>query len=162
MTGKMVAAAVTQDDTDVLLRYTTMLSESCPRMVIVGIERFGRQARTMVCLLSMPNVFTGSCARMRCCLSENRCTGHRNGHILAKGRERKQSTMNCSGRFRSSAVITDENWGSLFALDCCDREAPTGRSPGGFDGETVQDVMLGRWNAAEAASFRHLQWVADG
>ncbi|OSK67792.1 transposase InsD for insertion element IS2A/D/F/H/I/K [Escherichia coli B921] len=38
----------------------------------------------MVCLRSMPNVFTGSCARMRCCLSEKPLYRHRNGHILAK------------------------------------------------------------------------------
>nr|AWH59824.1 hypothetical protein [Escherichia coli] len=32
----------------------------------------------------MPNVFTGSCARMRCCLSENLLYRHRNGHIQAE------------------------------------------------------------------------------
>ncbi len=29
---------------------------------------------------------------------------------------------------------------------------------GGFNSETVQDVMPGRWNAASATSFRRLQW----
>ncbi|STT85731.1 IS2 repressor TnpA [Klebsiella pneumoniae] len=72
------------DDTDVLPVYT-MLSESCPRMVIVGYGRcFADRPNLMVCLRSMPNVFTGSCARMRCCLSENPLYRHRNGHILAK------------------------------------------------------------------------------
>jgi putative transposase len=46
-----------------------------------------------------------------------------------------------------------------FALDCCDREAlHWAVTTGGFDSETVQDVMLGQWNAALAASFRRLQW----
>ncbi|EIQ56007.1 integrase core domain protein [Shigella dysenteriae 225-75] len=72
------------DDTDVLLRIT-MLSESCPRMVIVGYGRcFADRQNLMVCLRSMPNVFTGSCARMRCCLSENLLYRHRNGHIQAE------------------------------------------------------------------------------
>ncbi len=29
---------------------------------------------------------------------------------------------------------------------------------GGFNSETVQDVMRERWNAASATSFRRLQW----
>ncbi len=63
----------------------TMLSESCPRMVIVGYGRcFADRQNLMVCLRSMPNVFTGSCARMRCCLSENLLYRHRNGHIQAE------------------------------------------------------------------------------
>ncbi|KFJ78383.1 putative insertion element IS2 transposase InsD domain protein [Klebsiella pneumoniae] len=63
----------------------TMLSESCPHMVIVGYGRcFADKQNLMVCLRSMPNVFTGSCARMRCCLSENPLYRHRNGHILAE------------------------------------------------------------------------------
>ncbi|EMX33352.1 immunoglobulin A1 protease family protein [Escherichia coli P0304816.1] len=44
----------------------------------------GQVQAFMVCLRSMPNVFTGSCARMRCCLSEKPLYRHRNGHILAK------------------------------------------------------------------------------
>ncbi len=73
------------DDTDVLRRLYTMLSESCPHMVIVGYGRcFANRRNLMVCLRSMPNVFTGSCARMRCCLSENPLYRHRNGHIPAE------------------------------------------------------------------------------
>ncbi len=45
---------------------------------------FADRPNLMVCLRSMPNVFTGSCARMRCCLSEKPLYRHRNGHILAK------------------------------------------------------------------------------
>ena len=54
-------------------------------MVIVGYGRcFADKQNLMVCLRSMPNVFTGSCARMRCCLSENLLYRHRNGHIQAE------------------------------------------------------------------------------
>jgi len=45
---------------------------------------FADRQNLMVCLRSMPNVFTGSCARMRCCLSENLLYRHRNGHIQAE------------------------------------------------------------------------------
>ncbi|EFB1644738.1 exonuclease, partial [Escherichia coli] len=45
---------------------------------------FADRPNLMVCLRSMPNVFTGSCARMRCCLSENPLYRHRNGHIPAE------------------------------------------------------------------------------
>nr|P19778.1 RecName: Full=Insertion element IS2 uncharacterized 11.1 kDa protein; AltName: Full=ORF3 [Escherichia coli]CAA23540.1 unnamed protein product [Escherichia coli] len=84
MTGWMAAAVVT-----LMIRMCfsvyTMLSESCQRMVIVGYGRcFADRQNLMVCLRSMPNVFTGSCARMRCCLSENLLYRHRNGHIQAE------------------------------------------------------------------------------
>ena len=53
-----------------------------------GNDGYGRcfadRQNLMVCLRSMPNVFTGSCARMRCCLSENLLYRHRNGHIQAE------------------------------------------------------------------------------
>ncbi|SQK08189.1 YD repeat-containing protein [Escherichia coli] len=53
-----------------------------------GEDGYGRcfadRQNLMVCLRSMPNVFTGSCARMRCCLSENLLYRHRNGHIQAE------------------------------------------------------------------------------
>ena len=42
----------------------------------------------MVCLQSPPNVFTGSCARMRCCLSENLLYRHRNGLHTGSGCEK--------------------------------------------------------------------------
>ncbi|CCI75937.1 unnamed protein product [Klebsiella pneumoniae subsp. rhinoscleromatis SB3432] len=56
-----------------------------PTRVIVGDGRgFAARPNLMVSLRSMPNVFTGSCARMRCCLSENPLYRHRNGHIPAE------------------------------------------------------------------------------
>ncbi len=84
MTGRTAAAAVTRMIRMCFAVYT-MLSESCPHMVIVGYGRcFADKQNLMVCLRSMPNVFTGSCARMRCCLSENPLYRHRNGHIPAE------------------------------------------------------------------------------
>ena len=84
MTGRTAAAAVTRMIRMCFAVYT-MLSESCQRMVIVGYGRcFADRQNLMVCLRSMPNVFTGSCARMRCCLSENLLYRHRNGHIQAE------------------------------------------------------------------------------
>ena len=81
------------DDTDVLLRIHHVIGE----LPTYGYRRYGRcfadRPNLMVCLLSMPNVFTGSCARMRCCLSENRCTAIETGTYWQSGRERKQSTM---------------------------------------------------------------------
>ncbi|SJH68521.1 insertion sequence 2 OrfA protein [Shigella sonnei] len=80
-----VAAAVVTLMIRMCFSVYTMLSESCPRMVIVGYGRcFADRQNLMVCLRSMPNVFTGSCARMRCCLSENLLYRHRNGHIQAE------------------------------------------------------------------------------
>ncbi len=84
MTGRTAAAAVTRMIRMCFAVYT-MLSGSCPRMVIVGYGRcFADKQNLMVCLRSMPNVFTGSCARMRCCLSEKPLYRHRNGHIPAE------------------------------------------------------------------------------
>ncbi len=72
------------DDTDVLLRIHHVIGE----LPTYGYRRYGRcfadRQNLMVCLRSMPNVFTGSCARMRCCLSENLLYRHRNGHIQAE------------------------------------------------------------------------------
>ncbi len=68
-TDDWMAAAVVTLMIRMCFSVYTMLSESCPRMVIVGYGRcFADRQNLMVCLRSMPNVFTGSCARMRCCL----------------------------------------------------------------------------------------------
>ena len=81
----VVGTGIAEDLSLVKYSVYTMLSESCQRMVIVGYGRcFADRQNLMVCLRSMPNVFTGSCARMRCCLSENLLYRHRNGHIQAE------------------------------------------------------------------------------
>ncbi len=122
----------------------TMLSESCPRMVIVGYGRcFADRQNLMVCLRSMPNVFTGSCARMRCCLSENLLYRHRNGHIQAEWYVKESNQRWCSDGFEF-CCDNGERLRVTFALDCCDREAlHWAVTTGGFNSETVQDVMLG-------------------
>ncbi|EGI90954.1 putative transposase [Shigella dysenteriae 155-74] len=72
------------DDTDVLLRIHHVIGE----LPTYGYRRvwalLRRQAELDGMLRTMPNVFTGSCARMRCCLSENLLYRHRNGHIQAE------------------------------------------------------------------------------
>ncbi len=157
MTGWMAAAVVT-----LMIRMCfsvyTMLSESCPRMVIVGYGRcFADRQNLMVCLRSMPNVFTGSCARMRCCLSENLLYRHRNGHIQAEWLWKKViSDGALTGS--SSAVITEKNcesrsrWTAVTVRHC------TGRSLRAAS--TVKQYRTScweRWNAASATSFRRLQ-----
>ncbi len=155
-------------------------------MVIVGYGRcFADRQNLMVCLRSMPNVFTGSCARMRCCLSENLLYRHRNGHIQAEWPEldgmpainakrvyrimrqnalllERKPAVPPSKRAHTGRVAVKESnqrWCSdgfefrcdngeklrvTFALDCCDREAlHWAVTTGGFNSETVQDVMLG-------------------
>ncbi len=100
MTGWMAAAVVT-----LMIRMCfsvyTMLSESCPRMVIVGYGRFSSDEAELgsACLRSMPNVFTGSCARMRCCLSETCCTAIETGTYRQSGCERSNQRW-CSDGFR--------------------------------------------------------------
>ncbi len=116
------------DDTDVLLRIHHVIGE-LPHMVIVGYGRcFADRPNLMVCLRSMPNVFTGSCARMRCCLSENPLYRHRNGHIRRVAVKESNSDGALTGS--SSAVITEKNcesrsrWTAVTVRHC------TGRSLG--------------------------------
>ncbi len=90
----------------------------------------------------MPNVFTGSCARMRCCLSETCCTAIETGTYRQSGRERSNQRW-CSDGFEF-CCDNGERLRVTFALDCCDREAlHWAVTTGGFNSETVQDVMLG-------------------
>ena len=118
----------------------TMLSGSCPRMVIVGYGRcFADRQNLMVCLRSMPNVFTVSCARMRCCLSENLLYRAHTGRVAVKESNQRW----CSDGFEF-CCDNGERLRVTFALDCCDREAlHWAVTTGGFNSETVQDVMLG-------------------
>lgn len=91
----------------------------------------------------MPNAYTASCVRMRCCLSVNRQYRPRSERIQGKWPLEKV-TSGGALTASSSAVITAEKLRVTFALDCCDREAlHWAASTGGYDSETVQDVMLG-------------------
>ncbi len=111
------------DDTDVLLRIHHVIGDAHVWLssVWAKLPQTGRTSDGMPAIT--PNVFTGSCARMRCCLSEKPPYRHRNGHILGQsGRERKQSTMVPDGfEFRCD---NGEKLSHVRVLDCCDREAP--------------------------------------
>lgn len=122
----------------------TMLSESCPRMVIVGYGRcFADRQNLMVCLRSMPNVFTGSCARMRCCLSEKPAVPPSKRAHTGRVAVKESNQRWCSDGFEF-CCDNGERLRVTFALDCCDREAlHWAVTTGGFNSETVQDVMLG-------------------
>ena len=119
-----------------------MLSESCPRMVIVGYGRVSADRQNlMVCLRSMPNVFTGSCARMRCCLSENLLYRHRNGHIQAEWPKESNQRW-CSDGFES-AVITERDRASRSRWTARSRHC-TGRSlPAASTVKQYRTLMLG-------------------
>ena len=115
------------DDTDVLRRIHHVIGE----LPTYGYRRYGRcfadRQNLMVCLRSMPNVFTGSCARMRCCLNENLLYRHRNGHIQAVAvKESNQrwcsdgfefrcdNGENCESRSRWTAVTVRHCTGQLL------------------------------------------------
>ncbi|MDY1815311.1 integrase core domain-containing protein [Klebsiella pneumoniae] len=63
-----------------------------------------------------------------------------------------------------SAVITVKKLRVTFALDCCDREALYwAASNGGYDSETVQDVMLGAVERRFGNSLptSPVEWLTD-
>ena len=146
------------DDTDVL-RIHHVIGER-PHMVIVGMARcFRRQAELwwQVCLRSMPNVFTGSCARMRCCFERKPAVPLlRNGHIPAEWLWKKVISDGALTGL-SSAVITEKTAGHVRAGLLW----PWGTALGGHYGRLQQWNSTGRhverWNAASATSFRRLQ-----
>ena len=70
MTGKMVAAAVTQM-IRMCFSYTPCLSGELPTYGYRRVWRcFDDRPNLMVCLINAKTCLPGSCARMRCCLSE--------------------------------------------------------------------------------------------
>jgi putative transposase len=111
----------------------------------------------------MPNAYTASCVRMRCCLSVNRKYRHRSGRIQGKWPLEKV-TSGGALTASSSAVITVKKLRVTFALDCCDREALYwAASTGGYDSETVQDVMLGAVERRFGNSLptSPVEWLTD-
>ncbi len=81
------------DDTDVLLRIHHVIGE----LPTYGYRRvwalLRRQAELDDACDQCQTCLPGSCARMRCCLSENLLYRHRKGTYRQSGRERKQSAM---------------------------------------------------------------------
>ncbi|STE45639.1 IS2 insertion element transposase InsAB' [Escherichia coli] len=143
MTGWMAAAVVT-----LMIRMCfsvyTMLSESCPRMVIVGYGRcFADRQNLMVCLRSMPK-------RVYRIMRQNALLLERKPAVPPSKRAHtgrvavKESNQRwCSDGFEF-CCDNGERLRVTFALDCCDREAlHWAVTTGGFNSETVQDVMLG-------------------
>ena len=106
----------------------------------------------------MPNAYTASCVRMRCCLSVNRKYRHRSGRIQGKWPLEKVTSggaLTASG----SAVITVKNCGSRSLWTV----AYWAASNGGYDSETVQDVMLGAVERRFGNSLptSPVEWLTD-
>lgn len=100
---------------------------------------------------------------MRCCLSVNLQHRPRNGRIQGKWLSGKSNQRWCFDGFEFRCD-NGEKLRVTFALDCCDHEARHwAASTGGYDSETVQDVMLG---AVERRFGRNLpaspvEWLTD-
>ncbi|SYG86735.1 Uncharacterised protein [Klebsiella pneumoniae] len=107
-----------------------LLSGLCPPMVIVVYGHCcADNQNLMVCLRSMPNVFTGSCVRMRCCLSVNWQYRHRSGRIQGKWSLEKV-TSGGALTASDSAVIMAKNcrsrsrWNAAIVKHCTGRQVP--------------------------------------
>lgn len=164
MTGR-TAAAVVRLMIRMCFSGYIISSESCPRsMVIVGYGRcLADRQNLMVCLRSTPNVFTVSCARMCCCLSENPLYRPRNEAYTGRVAVKENNQRWCSDGFEFRCD-NREKLRVTFALDCCDREAlHWAVTTGDFDSETVQDAMPGaverRFGSELPAS--PVEWLTD-
>ncbi|WP_289813282.1 IS3 family transposase [Escherichia coli] len=143
MTGKMVAAAVTQMIRMCFSVYT-MLSESCPRY---GYRRVWALLRRQAELDGMPAI---NAKRVYRIMRQNALLLERKTAVPPSKRAHtgkvavKESNQRwCSDGFEFRCD-NGEKLRVTFALDCCDREAlHWAVTTGGFDSETVQDVMLG-------------------
>ncbi|WP_407301456.1 IS3 family transposase [Klebsiella quasipneumoniae] len=142
----------------------TMLSESCPHMVIVG---YGRCFADKTEPDGMPAI---NAKRVYRIMRQNALLLERKPAVPPSKRAHtgrvavKESNQRwcCDGfEFRCD---NGEKLRVTFALDCCDREAlHWAVTTGGFDSETVQDVMLGaverRFGSELPAS--PVEWLTD-
>ena len=145
MTGWMAAAVVT-----LMIRMCfsvyTMLSESCPTY---GYRRVWALLRRQAELDGMPAINAKRVYRImrqNALLLERKPTvpPSKRAHTGRVAVKEKAISDGCSDGFSSSAVDNGERLRVTFALDCCDREAlHWAVTTGGFNSETVQDVMLG-------------------
>ena len=132
------------DDTDVLLRIHHVIGE----LPTYGYRRVWALLRRQAELDGMPAINAKRVYRImrqNALLLERKPTvppskrAH-TGRVAVK--ESNQAMVALTGS--SSAVITERGLRVTFALDCCDREAlHWAVTTGGFNSETVQDVMLG-------------------
>ncbi len=134
MTGRDGRRSRHTDDTDVHLRIHHVIGD----LPSHGYRRVWARLRRQAELDCMPAINAKRVYRIMCCyLSENPLYRHRNGHILAEW----QRWCSDGVEFRCD---NGERLLVTFALDCCDREAlHWAVTTGGFNSETVQDVMLG-------------------
>ncbi len=142
----------------------TMLSESCPHMVIVG---YGALLRRQTELDGMPAI---NAKRVYRIMRQNALLLERKPAVPPSKRAHtgrvavKESNQRwCSDGFEFRCD-NGEKLRVTFALDCCDREAlHWAVTTGGFDSETVQDVMPGaverRFGSELPAS--PVEWLTD-
>ena len=100
---------------------------------------------------------------MRCCLSVNRQYRPRSDAHTGKVAVGESNQRWCSDGFGFSCD-NGEKLRVTFALDCCDREAlHWAVTTGGFDSETVQDVMLGVVERRFGSSLPSspVEWLTD-
>ncbi len=103
---------------------------------------FADRPNLMVCLRSMPNVFTGSWQNALLLERSPAVPPSKRAHT-GKVAVKESNQRWCSDGFEFRCD-NGEKLRVTFALDCCDREAlHWAVTTGGFDSETVQDVMLG-------------------
>ena len=97
----------------------------------------------MVCPAINANVFTGSCARKCAVAWRNLLYRHRNAHFIQAVAVKESNQRWCSIGFEF--CCDNGRLRVTFALDCCDRIGGLhwAVTTGGFNSETVQDVMLG-------------------
>ncbi|ENA29150.1 integrase core domain protein [Escherichia coli BCE007_MS-11] len=134
------------DDTDVLLRIHHVIGE----LPTYGYRRVWALLRRQAELDGMPAINAKRVYRImrqNALLLERKtvCTAIETGTYWQSGRESKAINDGAlTGSSSSFAVITEKKLRVTFAQDCCDREAlHWAVTTGGFDSETVQDVMLG-------------------
>ncbi len=162
MTGRTAAAAVTRMIRMCFAVYT-MLSESYPHMVIVGYGRcFADKQNDGMPAINAKRVYRTM--RQNALLLERKpavppSKRAHTGRVAVK--ESNQRWCSDGFEFRCD---NGEKLRVTFALDCCDREAlHWAVTTGGFDSETVQDVMLGaverRFGSELPAS--PVEWLTD-
>ena len=122
-----------------------------PTLVIVGMGAASQTGRTwVVCLRSMPNVFTGSCARNALLPSENLLYRHPEvgHHCCGSGRESNQrwySDGSGSAAITERDCVSRSRWTAVIVRHCTGRSLPAA--------STVKQYRTScweRWNAASA------------
>ncbi len=151
------------DDTDVLLRIHHVVGE----LPTYGYRRVWVLLRRQAELDGMPTI---NAKRVYRIMRQNALLLERKPAVLPSKRAHtgrvavKESNQRwCSDGFEFRCD-NGEKLRVTFALDCCDREAlHWAVSTGGFDSETVQDVMLGAVERRFGSSLPRspVEWLTD-